>query len=115
MLSFDASSKTSIPIAVIHNKKKDNIIYLNLDDHGNLSKNLKHVDSSYSDKEEEEELKGLKSITLDRLNQRISLIPNTLGGDRYFISGPTGCGKSTIIGDYIKSFVKLFKDKDIFL
>ncbi len=132
MLSFESIHDDSLPIASIHNKKYDNVVYLNtkLDERKNKMPKLGHMDRAYdSDSESEQELdytsseeiddrvdaRQFKIISLDRVNQRFSIIPNISGSDRIFISGPSGSGKSTIIRQYITDFLKLFPDKKVYL
>ncbi len=139
MLSFNEINNSSEPIAQIKNKREDNILYLTTGDLDNdLSKKLIEMDKSeyessyetsdeYTSSEEEHEIEQVvkqvidnnqsrfKSLTLDMYDQRLSLIPSISGSDRIFIAGPTGSGKTSIISQYVKDFVKLFPEKKVYL
>jgi DNA helicase IV len=115
MLSYDPLNDKSKAIAAIKNKKNDNIIYLS-DEEFNLSKRLKDYDDDYSERDEEEDEYGKnRRINITNPNQRISIMPSIEGSDRIYISGPTECGKTTIIANYLKYFIKLLPDKSIYL
>ncbi len=110
MLSFDLISDKSVPIAIIHGKRKDNVLFLTDDC------NFKKIGEG-SSSEESSEIEGetFKSISLDNYKERFSILPNIYGGDKIFLAGPSGSGKSSIIASYLTDFKKLFPDKKIYL
>jgi hypothetical protein len=116
MLSYEPLNDKSKAIAAIKNKKNDNIIYLS-DEDFNLGKRLKDYDDDYSERDDEEETKYGKDrrINLTNPNQRISILPNVEGSDRIYISGPSECGKTYLVSNYVRYFIKLLPDKGIYL
>ncbi len=126
MLSFSPITDNSVPIALIHNKRNDNLIYLTPDADKTLSRKLKKYDyseESCDNSEEEtndessEDKSTFKKINLDdySYSQRFSIIPNIKGSDKIYIAAPSGAGKTTLIGDYVSYYIKLFPEKKIFL
>ena len=143
MLSFNPVNEKSLPIAFIHNKKKNNIVYLSNEQNEPIINNLKNLnddnyddddnddyDDEYDDDDNDDDhddnhkkkpqiqnnKKIIKSITLDDVNHRFSLLPNSIEGiDRLYIVGPSDSGKSSIIRSYTQNFIKMFKDKKIYL
>jgi GTPase SAR1 family protein len=105
MFSFNPINEKSLAIAIIHGKKRNNLIY--------LSNNTEKDENSYSDQEEQ----GFEEYELPYYNERFSIYPSTSEDvmDRIYIAGPSGSGKTTIIRDYVREFIKEFPRKSIYL
>lgn len=129
MLSFFPVNDKSIPIAYIHNKKYDNVVYLSseedkqlghtlndLDDDDYIDPNVNYDDDNYDeDNYDDNNNKPVKEITLNDFSQRFSILPTDTELQRIYTAGPGGSGKSSIISVYSKIFQKMFPKKKIYL
>jgi len=118
MLSYDRLTKESEPVVSVKNKKKENVIFLTTNPKESVSHKMKDIDSDYSDGEDDNyEGQGFKSLSLDNYNQRLCLVPSLSKNmaQKWYIAGPAGSGKSTLIGNFVSDYIKLFPDKNIYL
>jgi hypothetical protein len=124
MLSFNHVDGKSTLIASIKNKRKQNLIYLSEDYHYSLPAFLEDFDQ---DEELPKETPSDTFIRIENCRERIALVPRLppeedpehpvtgMQSDRIYIAGLPGAGKSSIVAQYTKDFIKLFPDKRVIL
>lgn len=112
MLSYEPSGDQCFAIAKIKRKRSNNLVYLCPESGGDLG-NIS--DSYYSADDEPVNNNELKKITLEDTRLRFSIYPSEKGLDKIYLCGPSGAGKTSIIQDYVKQYVKMFPNKNIYL
>lgn len=115
MLSFK-KNEGSYPVAKISQKKK--IIYLNEDEDSDDDQILKTIeDLKINGKEDiiEKYKKSRKEIVADK-GEELELFPETPDiNQRIYVAGASGSGKSYWIASYIRSYLNLFPNNEVFL
>lgn len=101
-LSFEKLGEKTFPIAnlYIDNVKEDNIFYTDSDDLPEKFEPLKKIRINEKDK---------------TFFQTVTDFNKTNQTDRIFVSGETGCGKSTYIADYVRKFKEKYPKAHILL
>lgn len=80
----------------------------------NLTREIVYlIDGANCDERDYSRLQEHKEIDFDE--GEAVVLPNKSRADRIYISGTTGCGKSTSISKYLKEYKKIFPQKKIIL